>query len=188
MSNGLCEQRGNPADEHIHVVGLIEVFADGEDLIVVESPDLGEEVFEERNSCKEGEDPNDDDGPDDTDSAADKETEESGDGTRFLDLVAFADVLLDGTKDNRKDDRHDDEDDDCEDKSGNAVCEAIGNSRFRRNLRNAADDKSGDEWVSERKEARDLRCKNLILVVGDDESNFHAGMRRIHKRCAFIPS
>ena len=71
--------------------------------------------------------------------------------------MTFADVLLDGTKDNRKDDRHDDEDDDREDKSGDAVSEAIGDGCFTWDLRNAAKNESGDPWVSEREETRDLR-------------------------------
>jgi len=77
MSNGLCsEEGGDPTDEHINVIGLVEVFADSEVLIVVEEPDFGKEVFEEWDSSKEGENPNDDDGPNNTDTSADDETEE----------------------------------------------------------------------------------------------------------------
>ena len=91
MSNGLSEERTYPADKHIDVVGFIKVFADGKDFIVIESPDIGEEVFEELNASKEGEDPNDDDGHDDSDGTADEETKEPREETRFLDLVAFPD-------------------------------------------------------------------------------------------------
>ena len=76
MSNGLSEERAYPADKHIDVVGFIQEFADCEDLIIIESPDLGEEVFEELDASEEAEDPDNDDGHDDTDGTADEETEE----------------------------------------------------------------------------------------------------------------
>ena len=76
MSNGLSEERAYPADKHIHIVGLIQEFADCEDFIIIEGPDLGEEVFEELDASEEAEDPDNDDGHDDTDGTADEETEE----------------------------------------------------------------------------------------------------------------
>ena len=71
MSNGLCEEGGYPTYQHIDVVRFIEVFADGENIIIVECPNVREEFFEEWDSGKEGENPNDDDGPNDTDNSAD---------------------------------------------------------------------------------------------------------------------